>query len=202
MGENKYQNGKIYKIVDVGYNSCYIGSTCESLSQRMARHRNKYLYGSERDKGRRINSLFDEFGVENCKIELVEEYPCNNKMELLRQEGHHIRENECVNKIVSGRTNKEYRDEFKEHLQKKAKEHYYDNWEYKQQQKKVYKDLNKDKIKQISKDYWERKREELLEKKICECGKIYTLQHKKRHEKSQKHQNYLKQKSETKEEEK
>ena len=93
-----------------------------------------------------------------------------------------------------------YSDEFKEHLQKKAKEHYYDNWEYKQQQKKVYKDLNKDKIKQISKDYWERKREELLEKKICECGKIYTMQHKKRHEKSQTHQNYLKQNSEVNEE--
>ena len=200
MSENKYQNGKIYKIVDVGYNKCYIGSTCESLSKRMARHRSTYLYGSERDKGRRINSLFDDFGVENCKIELVEEFPCNNKMELLRQEGHHIRENECVNKIVSGRTNKEYSDEFKEHLQKKAKEHYYDNWEYKQQQKKVYKDLNKDKIKQISKDYWERKREELLEKKICECGKIYTMQHKKRHEKSQTHQNYLKQNSEVNEE--
>ena len=39
---NKYQNGKIYKIVDVGYNKCYIGSTCEALSQRMARHRSNY----------------------------------------------------------------------------------------------------------------------------------------------------------------
>ena len=26
MGENKYKNGKIYKIVDVGYSKCYIGS--------------------------------------------------------------------------------------------------------------------------------------------------------------------------------
>ena len=36
---NKYQNGKIYKITDVGYNKCYIGSTTEGLSTRMARHR-------------------------------------------------------------------------------------------------------------------------------------------------------------------
>ena len=39
---NKYHNGKIYKVVDVGYNKCYIGSTTESLSQRMARHRSAY----------------------------------------------------------------------------------------------------------------------------------------------------------------
>ena len=35
---SKYQNGKIFKIVDVGYSRCYIGSPCEELSQRMARH--------------------------------------------------------------------------------------------------------------------------------------------------------------------
>ena len=39
---NRYENGKIYKIVDVGYNKCYIGSTCESLSKRMERHRKQY----------------------------------------------------------------------------------------------------------------------------------------------------------------
>ena len=39
---NRYENGKIYKIVDTGYNKCYVGSTCESLSQRMARHRKDY----------------------------------------------------------------------------------------------------------------------------------------------------------------
>ena len=43
MDTNRYQNGKIYKITDVGYNNCYIGSTTESLSQRMARHRKESL---------------------------------------------------------------------------------------------------------------------------------------------------------------
>ena len=37
--DNRFQNAKIYKIVDVGYNKCYIGSTCEELSRRMAHHR-------------------------------------------------------------------------------------------------------------------------------------------------------------------
>ena len=148
MGENKYQNGKIYKIADVGYNKGYIGSTCESLSKRMARHRSTYLYGSKKDKGRRINSLFDDFGVEICKIELVEEYPCNNKMELLRQEGHHIRENECVNKIVSGRSSAEYWQEYsannKEKIREKNKNWYENNWEYRQEYRKEFNTKNKD----------------------------------------------------------
>ena len=34
--ENKYQRGKIYKIVDIGCTKCYIGSTIETLSNRMS----------------------------------------------------------------------------------------------------------------------------------------------------------------------
>ena len=49
---NKYQNGKIYKIVDVGYSKCYIGSTCEELSQRMARHRAIYKQFAKGKKGK------------------------------------------------------------------------------------------------------------------------------------------------------
>ena len=40
-GMNRYEKGKNYQIVDVGFNKCYIGSTCESLSKRMERHRSK-----------------------------------------------------------------------------------------------------------------------------------------------------------------
>ena len=67
MDMNKYHNGKIYKI-DVGYNKQYIGSTTESLSQRMARHRNKYN-SYKRDKSNFTASflLFDEFGLNLLK---------------------------------------------------------------------------------------------------------------------------------------
>ena len=67
--------------------------------------------------------------------------------------------------------------------------------EYMQQHNKGYRDLNQEKIKQISKDYLERKKAELSEKRMCECGKIYTVPHFKRHEKSPKHRKFLKQKS-------
>ena len=71
---NKYRNGKIYKITDIGYNKCYIGSTCEELSKRLAHHRGdfkKFLRGVKVSHTRSYD-LFNEYGVENCKIELIE----------------------------------------------------------------------------------------------------------------------------------
>ena len=194
MGDKKFLNAKIYKIVDVGYNKCYIGSTCESLSQRMARHRDKYRWG--KDRGRTANLIFDEYGIDNCKIELIEDFCCSKREELLRREGQHIQNNDCVNKIVSGRTPKEYREENIKHIKEQKTNYYNDNQQYLNYQKQIYRELNKDKIKQISKDYYERKKADLSEKQMCQCGKIFTTQHFKRHEKSQKHQNYLKQKLE------
>ena len=38
-GMNRYENGKIYKITDFGFNKMYIGSTTESLKKRLERHR-------------------------------------------------------------------------------------------------------------------------------------------------------------------
>ena len=37
-----YSKGQIYKIVDAGYNKCYIGSTIEKLYNRMGKHRCNY----------------------------------------------------------------------------------------------------------------------------------------------------------------
>ena len=112
---NKYASGQIYKIVDAGYKKCYIGSTTEpTLARRMAKHRGDYTHYKKLggNKGRVSSfSLFDEFGVGNCKIELIEVYPCNSKDELLPREGYHVRNTECVNKTIPGRTRPEYRRE-------------------------------------------------------------------------------------------
>ena len=178
---SKYQNGQIYKIISKAHEGkCYIGSTCEELSQRLARH--KYMYNQHRKKGkesyRSANRIFDEYGVDNCIIVWIEDYPCNSKKELLAREGHHIKNNDCFNKKVEGRTDKEYREDYKE-------------WE-KERHKKYY-DLNKDKRKaylQENKDYIDKW---MKEKINCACGSVHTRQHKARHFRSQKHQDWLKQ---------
>ena len=142
MNNNIYRNAKIYKIVDVGYNEQYFGSTTVELSKRMTRHRNRYRqYKKVGQFSYTSFLLFDKYGIENCKIELVEMYPCDSKEELNRREGHWIKNQECVNKIVAGRTHKEY---------------YRDNIEYEtagkrtskaRQQQQEYRERNREKIK-------------------------------------------------------
>jgi hypothetical protein len=106
---NKFQHAKIYKITDIGYNKCYIGSTTEGLSLRMARHRQQFKVFLKSGKGYTSSyDLFNEYGIENCKIELIEYYKCDTLQELRKQEGIYIKTTECVNKHVAGRTDKEY----------------------------------------------------------------------------------------------
>ena len=125
MVDSKYQKGKIYKIVDNGYSKMYIGSTIQSLANRMSRHRKDYLRYKDGKPVSYTSSyvLFDDFGVENCKIELVEVFPCNSKEELRKQEGVHIKSNECVNEIVNERTRDEWYNDNKEVIQEKLRQY-------------------------------------------------------------------------------
>ena len=102
---NKYTKAKIYKIVDNGYNLTYFGSTTKQLSTRMVRHiRMHRLHSDGKYHNVSVFKIFDEFGTENCRIELVENFSCNTKTELLKREGFYISNKECVNRYVAGRT--------------------------------------------------------------------------------------------------
>ena len=103
--DNRYASGKIYKVVDNGYTMCYYGSTVEPLSRRMASHRAHYKLLGEGKRSHRMSvfDIFDACGVEQCKIELVEEFPCESKEQLRKREGFYILNNECVNKQVASR---------------------------------------------------------------------------------------------------
>ena len=119
----KYQNGKIYKVIDIGYNVCYYGSTCSSLSLRMALHRSSYkrfLKGT--DHYRSIHSIFNQYGIENCKIELVKLFPCSSKIELEAEEGSFIKNYECVNKNLKIADKKKYNNERQKRWQTENKE--------------------------------------------------------------------------------
>ena len=126
--ENKYQKAQIYKIVDIGYNNCYIGSTIEKLSNRMSKHRVQYkLYKAGKKNKITLFDMFDEYGVENCKIELVERYPCDNVEELRKKEGNCIKETDCINRCVAGRKKHEWYLDNKEHHNLQCRKNYIDN---------------------------------------------------------------------------
>lgn len=95
-----YQNGSIYAIKSNIGDKIYIGSTTKKyLSARMAEHRNDYReWKIGGPKQFMACELFDEYGVENCYIDYIELFPCNNRYELRMREYHFIRSLACVNK--------------------------------------------------------------------------------------------------------
>ena len=82
----------------------------------MDKHRSSYkVYKSGKYHFVSSFLLFEEYGLENCFIELLEAKECNSKDEL-HKIGNYIRELECVNKRIAGRNKKEYYDDNKEHF--------------------------------------------------------------------------------------
>jgi adenylate kinase family enzyme len=135
-----YSLGKIYmvypKVDNADEGDVYYGSTTNTLSRRMSEHRNS----------KRCKILFDKYGVENCFIELVEEYPCETKEQLNKKEGEYIRSYKCINKRIAGRTKKEWFRDNRDNLSEKHKDYYAENRDKILEQQKQYKNDNLDKI--------------------------------------------------------
>jgi len=124
-----YELSKVYKIYSHQGDKIYIGSTTkEFLSQRMASHRSNYkCWKSGKLHLCSSFELFDEYGIDNCLIELLEAKKCSNKDELHKLEGNYIRELVCVNKIIPGRTMTKWQEENKDIIKEKKKQYYEDN---------------------------------------------------------------------------
>ena len=157
-----YQNGKIYKLWSPQGEEIYIGSTTQSLAKRKALHKQM--------KNKCCSKLLFE-KYDDVRIELIEKYPCENKMELDRREGEHIRNNDCINKYIAGRTIKEYREDNKEKIKEQKKEWYEDN---------------KEQIREQQKEYGSKK-------VMCECGCEVRRDYLAQHKRSIKHTNFINQ---------
>jgi len=203
--DNKYQNGKIYKLVCDATPIVYYGSTIQLLSQRLKGHRHHNTCSSK-----------ELFKMGNVSIHLIEEYPCYSKKELESRERIYIEfmlknfnHKIICNKLIPTRTDEEWyfdnKDKIKENykynkekckefyqenrdkLNNKCKQYYFENIEFKQKYNKTYYEKNKEKLKERnSKNVEERK------KKIkCECGSVISKAHKSNHLKSKKHLEYI-----------
>jgi len=175
-----YQNSKIYSIRSHLTDDVYIGSTIETLANRLAGHKRNYKKWLNKTTNYTSSFKLIEKDFENCYIELVENYPCNSKNELCRREGEIIRATTCVNKCIAGRTDKEYREDHKQSIA-----------EYKKQ----YRENNKEQLLENAKQYYENNKETIVEKKrqkyTCECGTTLRKNDKSRHEKTKKHQSFV-----------
>ena len=200
----KYSEGKIYKIESHVGDMVYYGSTTKKrLCDRMTFHRSGYNHWL---KGKcnmvMAFKLFEQYGIENCKIVLIENCPCESKDELTSREAYFIRNFYCANKVVPGRTDKEYYEDNKNRILENCKEYRENNkdkilkyhkeyYENNKDKNKEYRENNKDKIKQ----YYEDNKNKILEqgkiKMTCECGSICRKAYKARHERTKKHLNFI-----------
>ena len=98
-----YQHGKIYNILNNIDGEIYVGSTIETLGQRMAKHRSD----AKRRPQYKLHKHMHELDVDNFYIELIDNYPCNDVYELRAGEGYYTREIGSLNKNVAGRTHRE-----------------------------------------------------------------------------------------------
>ena len=101
-----YQNSKIYKIeptCDHNEGDIYIGSTSRvRLCDRWDNHKSKHKNGKNSTTSR---ILFNKYGISNCRIVLIEAFPCNSKEELISKEAHFIQTVLCINKVIPVATN-------------------------------------------------------------------------------------------------
>ena len=122
-----YNNGKIYRIINTQNETVYIGSTCQSLSQRLATHKHR--------------------GNGN-KIILIENYPCDSCEELRMREQVVIEEHKGLlnkhraigslwyDKKFTKDYNREYHEKNKEKISERQREYREKNKEKRNEKKK------------------------------------------------------------------
>jgi hypothetical protein len=150
-------HGRIYKIYCNETAECYYGSTEQTLSRRLSKHKTDYKRW--KDGKRRYVSSFRIIERGNFTISLMEENDFENKDYMKARERHYIENNECLNKVVPNRTHNEWRKANPE-LQKEYQKKYYEAHAEKDNQKsKKYREANKERIAEQNK-----------QKYTCECG--------------------------------
>ena len=148
-----YQNGKIYKLtVDEDTSLVYYGSTIQSLSQRLSEHRSKFR-AQVGDK-----SAYELFKVGAPKITLLENFPCDSIEELKSRERHYIENNECVNKVIPGRTSKEWYTDNQERIKEYRETHKEEISEY----MKSWREKNAEHKKEYAKEYYDNNRDQQI----------------------------------------
>jgi hypothetical protein len=213
-----YQQGKIYMITTQKNCKIYIGSTSKTLHERFLSHKSKYrrwLDGSNKE----YITAYEILEYDDCKIELIEECPCNDKTEIYKREAHHMMLNRdfIVNKHITGRTRAEFREDNKERLKEENKEWRDNNPEYIKEHNRTYYDENKEAIMEQHREYIQANREVVTarlkkymeanydrvrskdneakrKKYMCvECNKEISVGNKSKHEVTAKHiKNYYK----------
>ena len=191
MAEEEKEESKLihfYRIYSKSHPELgtYIGSTSMKLQRRISEH--KYNY--KRDGYCSSKHLFI---YDDAKYELIESKNCTNKERLFYERTLIENTTNCINERRPIRTKEEkklYEKQYDDERKEQRKEY---TIEHKEQRKEYYKKYiaeHKEQRKEYQKKY---KAERNKIENICVCGTKYTINHKARHERSNKHQLYVNQ---------
>jgi hypothetical protein len=159
----------IYKITSPDNSKVYIGSTTQDIPRRKAHH--KYDYKVWKDGFKRICQsylMFDEYGFDNCKYDVIEETSKDNRFIRERFWIENTKDVINVNRPIATEEEKKETKRIYS-MTEKAKE---DRYNYRMK----------------NKDYINAVKSEVIK---CECGGTYTRSHKNRHLQSLKHIEFI-----------
>ena len=191
-----YNKSVIYKLYDNTNGDTYYGSTCNELRYRIYQH--KHATNNTKSKSIILN--------DDYSYSVVEEFPCETKLELHTRERWWIENNKCVNKVIPTRTKKEYNDIHKDEIRKrgierrklpenrdkqKERRDKQSNKDYMKDYRVEYVNKNKEYFKNYFAEYNIKNKEEISKKRatkiICECGFKISSRNIATHRKSARH---------------
>ena len=185
-----YSKGKIYKITNDYNNDIYVGSTCDTLAKRFSTH--KKDAHMEKSKDRPLYKLINEIGFSRFRIELIENYPSEDKYQLLQREGYYIRALSTLNMNIAGRTMKEWVVDNTEKIKEDQKKYRIKN----KDARKEYCKENINKINENKKKSYYKNKESINEKRrsikvMCCCGCEIREDGMSEHQLTKKHINIM-----------
>jgi hypothetical protein len=149
--------GRIYKIsCKTDPNLVYVGSTTQSLGQRLKVHK---CHCRKMNHNAKLYQQINNNDWSNWKIELIEEVEFEDKNDLRKREGEYIRSIGTLNTLIAGRDMKEWCEDNKESIQEYQKQWYEDNKESILEYQKQYYENNKEKRKEHFKEYNQKNKE-------------------------------------------
>ena len=159
-----YSQAKIYKVSNDFNSDIWIGRTCDTLIKKFSVHKADAIRNLRKDCV--LHNLIREHGFDRFRIQLIEDFPCEDLYQLRQRQGHYIRELKAINKYAD---DKDYYEKNKEHINERYKEY---------AQKSEVKECIKERSSEII---------------VCECGCSFTRYSLKRHQKTKVHLNFISQ---------
>ncbi len=161
-----YSQAKIYKITNDFNNDVWIGTTCDTLVKKFSVHKAEAIRNVRKECI--IQNKIREHGFERFRIQLVEDFPCEDVYQLRQRQGYYIREMKALNKYAD---DKDYYEKNKECVQERCKEY---------RQRPEVKEHIKNKQSQIV---------------VCECGCSLRSDSLLRHQRTKAHLNFVSEKN-------